>query len=315
MEQVKIQISPKQQSKLRNGHKVRIKKPRMEGEGMNLIVNPMNFSLITRAFTRNKGTEIVLSPEEILANKEQAPMMEGTGIFGSKFDRKVEETIGKKGKKKVYGFAKDVLNPIAKTALYAGIASGATALSALQPELVPLIVPAAAGTADFLGDYLDKPSDFYSRPDRKKSLAKKYLEQQALNQMNAQLGTNMGYMTQAGIGQAVQDKMSQQLNASGIRAREELMNRLSMGMESISTLSPEEKQLLRGTPYEKMIGSGLYPMSAGRGLYLGRQGSGAIMGLNGGMVHTTPQALQSQPMSANFQFRYTMPVALQSVVR
>lgn len=319
MEQVKIQISPKQQSKLRNGHKVRIKKPRMEGEGMNLIVNPMNLSLITRAFTRNKGTEIVLSPEEILANKEQAPMMEGTGIFGSKFDRKVEETIGKKGKKKVYGFAKDVLNPIAKTALYAGIASGATALSALQPELVPLIVPAAAGTADFLGDYLDKPSDFYSRPDRKKSLAKKYLEQQALNQMNAQLGTNMGYMSQAGIGKAVQDKMSQQLNTSIIQAQKELINRISQGYETQSSLSPEEKQLLRGTPYEYMIGSGLYPVSgsgmyAGKGLYLGRQG-GAIMGLNGGMVHTTPQALQSQPMSANFQFRYTMPVALQSVVR
>jgi hypothetical protein len=319
MEQVKIQISPKQQSKLRNGHKVRIKKPDMEGGGMNLIVNPMNLSLITRAFTRNKGTEIILSPEEILANKEQAPMMEGTGIFGSKFDRKVEETIGKKGKKKVYGFAKDVLNPIAKTALYAGIASGATALSALQPELVPLIVPAAAGTADFLGDYLDKPSDFYSRPDRKKSLAKKYLEQQALNQMNAQLGTNMGYMSQAGIGKAVQDKVSQQLNTSIIQAQKELINRISQGYETQSSLSPEEKQLLRGTPYEYMIGSGLYPVSgsgmyAGKGLYLGRQG-GAIMGLNGGMVHTTPQALQSQPMSANFQFRYTMPVALQSVVR
>ena len=319
MEQVKIQISPKQQSKLRNGHKVRIKKPRMEGEGMNLIVNPMNLSLITRAFTRNKGTEIILSPEEILANKEQAPMMEGTGIFGSKFDRKVEETIGKKGKKKVYGFAKDVLNPIAKTALYAGIASGATALSALQPELVPLILPAAAGTADYLGDYLDKPSDFYSRPDRKKSLAKKYLEQQALNQMNAQLGTNMGYMTQAGIGKAVQDKVSQQLNASAIQAQQILISRINAGLENPSTLSPEEKQLLKGTQFEYMIGSGLYPVSgsglyAGKGLYLGRQG-GAIMGLNGGMVHTTPQALQSQPMSANFQFRYTMPVALQSVVR
>jgi hypothetical protein len=327
MEQVRIQISPKQQSKLRNGHKVRIKKPDMEGGGMNLIVNPMNLSLITKSFSRNKGTEIVLSPEEILANREQAPMMEGTGIFGSKFDRKVEETIGKKGKKKVYGFARDVLNPLAKTALYAGIASGATTLSALQPELIPLILPTAAGTADFLGDYLDKPSDFYSRPDRKKSLAKKYLEQQTLNQMNAQLGTNMGYMSQAGIGKAVQDKVSQQLNASVVQAQKELINRISQGYETQSSLSPEEKQLLKGTPYEYMIGSGLYPMSgsglypvsgsglyAGKGLYLGRQG-GAIMGLNGGMVNTTPQALQSQPMSANFQFRYTMPVALQSVVR
>lgn len=306
MEKVQIQISPKQQSKLRNGHKVRIKKPKMEGGGMNLIVNPMNYSILNKAFTRNKGAEIVLSPEEILANKEQAPAMEGKGIFGTKFDAGVEKALGKKGKKRVYGFAKDVLNPIAKTALYAGIASGATALSAAQPELIPLIVPAAAGTADFLGDYLDKPSDFQSRPDRKKSLAKKYLEQQALNQANAQLGTNMGYMTQAGIGQAIQDKASQSLNASAVRAQQELINRLNIGLENSSTLSPEEKQLLKGTQYSYMVGNGLYVgATRGRG----------IVGLNGGMVHTSPQALQSQPMSANFQFRYTMPVPLQSLIK
>ena len=137
MEKIIIAVSPKQMSKLRNGKKVRIKKPEMEGEGINLIVNPMNYSLITKSFTRNKGTDIVLSPEEILMNKDQAPAMEGQGIFGRKFDTGVEKAIGKKGRKKVYGFAKDVLNPIAKTALYAGIASGATALSAVQPELIP----------------------------------------------------------------------------------------------------------------------------------------------------------------------------------
>jgi hypothetical protein len=309
MEQVKIQISPKQMSKLRNGHKVRIKKPRMEGEGMNLIVSPENFSIVSRAFTRNKGSEIILSPQEILANREQAPSMEGMGIFGNRFDAGVEKAIGRRGRKKVYGFAKDVLNPLAKTALYAGIASGATALSALQPELVPLILPAAAGTADFLGDYLDKPSDFYSKPNRK-TLAKKQLEQQALNQLNSQLGTNMGYMTQAGLGKALQDKATQQLTSSAIQAQEALMNRLSMGMANLNTLSPQEKLLLKGTPYENMIGSGLY---AGKGLYAGSRQGGAIVGTNGGFVKKMPQALQSQPLAENFQFRYTLPVALQQL--
>ena len=326
MEQVEIQISPKQKSKLRNGHKVRIKKPKMEGEGLNLIVSPMNFSLITRAFTRNKGAEVILSPEEILANKEQIPM-EGEGIFGKRFDAGVEKAIGRKGRKKVYGFAKDVLNPIAKTALYAGIASGATTLGALQPELIPLIIPAAAGTADFLGDYLDKPSDFYSKSNaggprtrEARNLGKQYLQQQALNQANAQLGTNMGYMTQAGIGQAIQDKATQALNAGSVQAQKELINRLNIGLENISTLSPEEKALLRGTQYAHLIGGGLHPMGGGLhpmggGLYAGAKRGGAIIGLNGGMVHTTPQALQSQPMASNFQFRYTLPVAIQSVVR
>lgn len=288
---------------------------------MNLIVSPMNFSLITKAFTRNKGAEIVLSPEEILANKEQAPMMEGKGIFGSKFDAGVEKAIGRKGKKKVYGFAKDVLNPIAKTALYAGIATGATALSAAQPELIPIIAPVAAGTADFLSDYLDKPSDFYSKPTNAggprareaRNLGKKYLQQQALNQVNAQLGTNMGYMNQAGIGQAIQNQASQSLNAGAIKAQEALMNRLATGMENPNTLSAEEKALLKGTPYEYMIGRGLYPQ--GRGLYVGSARGGAIVGLNGGMVHTTPQALQSQPMASNFQFRYTLPVVIQQAIR
>jgi hypothetical protein len=332
MEQVRIQISPKQQSKLRNGHKVRIKKPRMEGEGLSLIVNPMNYSLITKAFTKNKGTEIILSPDEILANKEQAPTMEGEGIFGKKFDKRVEKAIGKRGRKKVYGFAKDVLNPIAKTALYAGIASGATALSALQPELIPLILPASAGTADFLGDYLDKPSDFYSksgpREKKAKQLGKQYLQQQALNQLNSQLGTNMGYMTQAGIGKAVQDKASQALSAGTIQAQKALIDRLNAGIENASTLSAEEKALLKGTSYSYLSGSGLgaglgaglyagkgLGAGLGAGLYASAKRGGSIVGLRAGMVNTTPQALQSQPMSANFQFRYTLPVAFQSLVK
>jgi hypothetical protein len=322
MEAIRIQISPKQMSKLRNGKKVRVKKPEMEGGGITLLVEPSNYSSMTRTFSRNKGMELALSPSEIMANKEQAPSMQGQGIFGTKFDKKVEETIGKKGKKKVYGFAKDVLNPIAKTALYAGIATGATALSALQPELVPLIVPAAAGTADFLGDYLDKPSDFYSKPNKKKSLAKKYLEQQALGQINSQLGTNMGYMTQAGLANAAQDKASQVLNASAIEARRMLISRINSGLENVSTLSEDEKALLKGTQYEFLIkGSGLYPMAgsglypaSGNGLYLGRQG-GAIVGRNGGFVDKIPQAIQSQPLSSNYQFRYTLPVMLQKMVR
>jgi len=305
MEQVRIQISPKQQSKLRNGHKVRIKKA-IEGEGLSLIVNPNNFSLITKAFTRNKGTEITLSPEEILANKEQAPTMEGQGIFGRKFDKQVEKAIGRKGKKQVYGFAKEVLNPLAKTALYGGIATGATALGALQPELIPLILPASAGTADFLGDYLDKPSDFFSKP-------------KTSNAGGNRAKLPMPYMSQAGIAQAIQDKATQSLQSAGIQAQKALIDRLNMGIENISTLSAEEKALLKGTSYEYMSGNGLYAgrglYPVGNGLYAGSRQGGAIVGLNGGIVHRQPQALQSQPLASNFQFKYTLPVALQSIVR
>lgn len=310
MEQVKIQISPKQMSKLRNGHKVRIKKPTMEGAGVGLIVNPENFSNITRAFTKNKGSEIVLSPQEILANREQAPMMEGEGIFGKTFDRKAQQLLGKRGKKKIYQYAKDVLNPVAKGALTAGLGS----LAITQPELLPFLAPALP----MAFDYLDRPSSYQSNVGGPR--AKQYLNQQALDKLNAELGTDMGYLSRAGIGQALQNKASQQMTASSIQLQQQLLNRIASGMVNVGDLSADEKQLLRGTPYEYMagrglnlFGAGIYPAS-GSGLYASNKRGGSIVGNNGGFVKNRPQALQSQPNSANFQFRYTLPVNLQKMI-
>ena len=310
MEQVRIQISPKQMSKLRNGHKVRVKKPKMEGEGINLIVKPETFSIITRGFTRNKGSEIVLSPDEILANKEQAPMMEGQGIFGRKFDVKAEQVLGKRGKKRAYQYAREVLNPVAKGAITAGLTAGASTIGLANPALVPYLAGAVPALSYMAYDYIDRPSSYQSNAGGPK--ARQYLEQQALDKLNAQLGTNMGNLSKAGLEQAVQDKLSQQLNSAEIRAREVLLANLGAGVETLATLSPEEKKLLKGTQYEKMIGKGLHPL--GSGLYVSNRRGGAILGLNGGMVHTAPQALQSQPLATNFQFRYTLPVQIQSLI-
>lgn len=69
MHLISFSASPKQLSKLRNGHKVRIKK----GTGFNLVVNPQNYHLVTRAFTKNKGVDVSLSPEEIQHNSEMTP--------------------------------------------------------------------------------------------------------------------------------------------------------------------------------------------------------------------------------------------------
>lgn len=69
MHLISFDASPKQLSKLRNGHKVRIKK----GSGFNLVVNPSNYNLVSRAFAKNKGVQINLSPEEIDHNKNMSP--------------------------------------------------------------------------------------------------------------------------------------------------------------------------------------------------------------------------------------------------
>jgi len=185
----------------------------------------------------------------------------------------------------------------------------------------------AAGTpaVNYLAyDYIDRPSSYQSNaggPKAKeaKTLAGQYLEQQALNKLNAQLGTNMGNLSRAGLEQAVQDKVSQKLNATAIQAQQALLERLYAGIENIDTLSPEEKELLKGTSFQYLSGKGLHPFGAGlhpfgSGLYASSKRGGAIVGNNGGFVQHRPQALQSQPNSANFQFRYTLPVALQKMI-
>lgn len=78
METVRIQASPKQLSRLRNGHRVSVK-PAMEGSGVNLIIDPSQYRTISRTFSKGKGKMVQLSPEEIMANRE----IEGEGIFST----------------------------------------------------------------------------------------------------------------------------------------------------------------------------------------------------------------------------------------
>jgi hypothetical protein len=108
MHHIKIKASPLQLSKLRNGHKVRI----MDGEGCNLIVHPNTYHLVSRAFTKNKGINVQLSPEEIQANKQysylspeqhaqvrgdktnlfsELPFHEGKGLF--KIPKKLQDKL------------------------------------------------------------------------------------------------------------------------------------------------------------------------------------------------------------------------------
>jgi hypothetical protein len=146
MESLKIKASPKQLSKLRNGHKVRISRD-VEGTGFNLIVNPATYNLATKAFGKGKGMMVQLSPEELSANRE----VEGNGIFSKikkgfkkagKAIKKGAEFVGDnivKGAKSKVG--KKILTTLAKEALEKGLPAlamgAATALG--QPELAPVV--------------------------------------------------------------------------------------------------------------------------------------------------------------------------------
>jgi hypothetical protein len=75
MKTIQIHASPKQLSRLRNGHSVTLKRP-VEGEGISIVVDPGRYNIMSRTFDSGRGSRVRLSPEEISANVS----MEGSGL-------------------------------------------------------------------------------------------------------------------------------------------------------------------------------------------------------------------------------------------
>ena len=140
MHLISIDASPKQLSRLRNGHKVRIKK----GTGFNLVVSPMTYHRVSRTFSKSKGVDVQLTPEEIDANKMYSPERhaeikaemdklslpapaEGTGIFS-----KAGRWLGRAGKH----LAKAATGKLVSSAIKVAAPAIATAL--LGPAGAPL---------------------------------------------------------------------------------------------------------------------------------------------------------------------------------
>ena len=292
---VTIHASPKQLSKLRNGHAVRIK----HGTGFNLIVHPENYHLISRAFNKNTGVQVRLTPEEIDANRsfspeqhaklqETQPETTGQGIFGKAGDK----ALKKLGIKKIAYKVGDIVKPHVKTAIKTGLTAGATALGAYAPELIPVLPYAVNATSMLANDYLDNPNKYYQSGIRAapiRSIAEETAKAAMNEQLNAQLGTNYDYMSRAGLENAI----AQEANAR--------MNQLSI--DGRFGQSPAD--------YAELEGRGLY---AGGMIHPHRRrvmdrsmmGKGTISTL-----HYMPPALISQPLSANFQFQHFLPPAFQ----
>ena len=69
MKRISVDATPKQISRLRNGHSVRLKK----GTGLILLVHPGRFDVMSKTFQRGKARTVALSPEELLANMKVSP--------------------------------------------------------------------------------------------------------------------------------------------------------------------------------------------------------------------------------------------------
>ena len=299
---ISIDASPKQLSKLRNGHKVRIK----QGTGFNVIVHPDTFRLASKAFSKGKGAEIQLSAKELSSNmghdeedeydydepivtpESHALLSEtqgaiGKGIFGKKFDKALE----KRGlKKAAYALGRE-LKPYAKAGITGALTAGGTALGALQPELIPFIAPGVAGLNSLAYSYLDNPDSYQKgfktaksgikgKPVR--SIAEQAVKAQLNQRMNEQLGTNYDYMSRAGLQKAGADKMSQELSDYAIRSRMMGLGIHDSGMHLVK----------RG-------------VSAARGGRLEQTVSGRAT-----VIQQQP-ALMSQPLGVNYQMSVMLP--------
>jgi len=158
---VKLELSPGQLSKIRNGRKIRIR-PEIVGSGYNLIVDPSTYNKITRAVRKNKGVDLQLSHEEIQMNKEpteeMAQELQGQGIFGKKFDR----ALKKAGIKKNVYKAGDFVKPLAKAATKKAISTAVTT------AVTPVAGPTAGLIAGKLAGELasGQVNKFYDRPDK-----------------------------------------------------------------------------------------------------------------------------------------------------
>ena len=311
MHLISIDASPKQLSKLRNGHKVRIR----QGTGVSLVVHPETYGIVSHAFQRDKGIEIALSQDEVQANAEHSMSgrLEGQGIFGSKADRWME----KKGIKKAVYHAGSVIKPYAKAGIHAGVAAGTAALMAsatalANPELIPFIASGGAALDAMVQDYVDNPNTYHGKSGAQKmnvakNMGQQYAQNQISDKLNQQLGTNYDYMSRAGLDNAIQSEKAAQLNKLGISARQETP------IAQQSQYSSLGFGLGAGRP---SVSHMLYHRSGDPTSIMGRgfKKEVASIGKGGGMLGMGmeyPPALESQPFSANFQFQHFLPTHYQ----
>ena len=319
---IRFGASPKQLSRLRNGHRVRIK-PHISGKGASMIVKPEKYSHITRSFGRGKGVEISLSPEEILGNQQATAEMEGEGIFQDvgKVIKKGAKLL-KKPISDVADFVLDKGAEYAGPALGAVLAAGATAVG--QPQLIPgaLMIGNEAGKAlgnmgkkelkkqknklidKHLGDKKKTTNvgttNVPARAGYSNTLQGQEMYDRSLGQLNDLTGSNMGYMGRAGL-----ENMNYiQLQALADQARQDQMNRATT-VDSAGNHSFNSNMIGNRGTYKWVGGSG-------EGLYAGKQMRGRGFRASGGQIggqgqNVLPPALQSQPFSANFQFQHTLP--------
>ena len=292
-----VECSTPQMHKMRKGKKVRVK----HGKGCHIIVKPETYNIAMRAFEKGNGTDLKLDEEELERNLSLTPEehqelsdthMTGGGIFGPKFDRFLERN----GLRDVAYEIGDKLKPYAKAGAVGAITSGAAGLAGLSTfgsggtlaPLAPYLIPASAALSAGAVDYIDNPDKYHNALSKAKHIRKhgpntlenSEAKAHANNLINEHLGTNYDYMNRAGLQSAGANEMLKKMNDNAVsqRYREPVMNNDS-SMYGYG---------LHHTRHKKLI-------------------EGGTIGLNGNHVNYFPQALVSQPLTANFSMSHFLP--------
>lgn len=294
-----VECSTPQMHKLKKGRKVRVK----HGKGVHVIVKPETYNIAMRAFKKGNGTDLHLDEEELERNLSLTPEehqelsethMTGGGIFGPKFDRFLE----RRGLRDVAYELGDKIKPYAKAGAVGAITAGAAGLGALGTfgsggtlaPLAPYLIPASAGLSALAVDYIDNPDkyhDTYRKVRHGNTLEQSEETAKANDIINKHLGTNYDYMNRAGLQSAGANELTKRMTDEGVRNRYKM--RLKEG--------------------DSMSGSGL-----GTGFHHSRRKKlieGGTIGLNGNHVNYIPQALISQPLTANFAMSHMLPPQFQ----
>ena len=221
---LKVDISDKQRSRLRNGHKVRVK----SGGKICLIVDASKYNLASRAFGKRKGIQLKLDPREILANHKKLDLpdmssppkediMEGEGLFDDL--KKGAKKFVKKGAKTALRVGTEIVKE--KAPELVGTAVGSAAAAGATYAGMPQFAPQAAALGYNLGSSVTKSGLKKVQEERERKTSrlrqpknrsvgiapppKVSLNQQVeldrtLRGVNRDLGTNFGYLGTSGLG-------------------------------------------------------------------------------------------------------------------
>lgn len=233
MNEIKVNISPRQMASLRKGKPVRIR-----GGSIPMYVDTDTYHRMSRSFLSGKGIQHALSPAEIAHN-------EGMGFW-------------KKAKKTAINTAKKVGRQVVKRVVPLAGVAGATAGAYLGGPAGAMV---GKQMGDMAGDYLGGEALDLLKTKKGRANAPR------------SRGSNTDPLASASMGD-----MAERLALAGID---------QMRARVRDNQSPS-------------------PMLAGRGFEKGS------IGIGGNMVQNPPSSM-SQPYSANFQFRHTLPPAYANI--